>query len=191
MQSKYPADMKARVTRALSLAIIAVVFSAPVTLTVASETNYTLETVADGLDSPWSIAFLPNGEYLITELVGNLRIINQAGEVSPPIAGVPDVYFAGQGGLFDVLLDPAHDLNQLIYLSYASGGPTSNTTTVVRGKLSENRLSEVQVIYSAAPKKTTPVHYGGRLAWHTDGTLLLTTGDGFDYREKTQDIKTH
>jgi len=152
--------------------------------------EYRLETFASGLSLPWSIAFLPDGSALVTELGGQLRRIDVDGEVSGPIENVPAVYFAGQGGLFDVLLHPGFSRNGLIYLSFAEGGPKSNGTAVARGKLVGNRLQNVAVIYRNMPRKDTPVHYGGRMAFLADGTLLLTTGDGFDYREAAQDVSS-
>jgi glucose/arabinose dehydrogenase len=158
------------------------------TSTAAAE--YRLETFASGLSLPWSIAFLPDGSVLVTELGGQLRRIDASGHVGEAIENIPAVYFAGQGGLFDVLLHPKFSRNGLVYLSYAEGSRKNNGTTIARGKLVENRLENVEVIYRNAPRKDTPVHYGGRMAFLADGTLLLTTGEGFDYREAAQDISS-
>ncbi|NKB98066.1 MAG: PQQ-dependent sugar dehydrogenase [Pseudomonadales bacterium] len=149
--------------------------------------NYEIETVAEGLDFPWSVAFLPNGDLLVAELSGNVRRISN-GTVGDPIANVPEVFRMSQGGLFDVLLDPEYETTQQIYLSYAEGDIDSNATTVIRARLVDNALTEVTEIYSASPRKYGPVHYGGRMDWSADGNLLLTTGDGFDFREKAQDV---
>jgi glucose/arabinose dehydrogenase len=154
-------------------------------------TDYRIETVATGLDFPWNIAFLPNGDRLVTELGGQLRRITPDDTVGPPIDGVPPVYRMSQGGLFDVLPDPDFSDNQWVYLSFAAGEPKSNATTVARARLAGNTLTDLTVLFSATPKKTTAVHYGGRLAWLHDGTLLLTTGDGWEYREKAQGLETH
>ena len=149
---------------------------------------YEIETVAEDLNFPWSIAFLPSGDRLIAELAGNVRKLDMNGNLSEPLGGVPEVYRAGQGGLFDVL--PAQDFatSQIIYLSYAAGDGEANATTVARGKLVNNTLENVEVIFSVSPQKYAALHYGGRIAWLSDGTLLLTTGDGFDFREKAQDV---
>jgi len=157
----------------------------------ANTTEYQLETIATGLDFPWNITFLPNGERLVTELSGRLRRIDTANQLSAPISGVPPVYYAGQGGLFDVLPDPDFAANRLIYLSFAAGDKSSNATTVVKALLNGDALEDPVVIFSATPKKSTAVHYGGRLAWLPDGTLLLTTGDGWEYREMAQGLNTH
>jgi glucose/arabinose dehydrogenase len=158
--------------------------------TSAAAVEYRLETFASGLSLPWSIAFLPDGSALVTELGGQLRRIDSSGQVGGAIENVPAVYFAGQGGLFDVLLHPDFSRNGLVYLSYAEGSRKNNGTMIARGKLVENRLEKVEVIYRNAPRKDTPVHYGGRMAFLADGTLLLTTGDGFDYREAAQDVSS-
>lgn len=150
--------------------------------------EYRLETWASDLEQPWSIAFLPAGEALVTELGGQLRLVADGGVVGPPIENVPQVYFAGQGGLFDVVLHPGFASNRLLYLSYAEGDPEDNGTAVARGRLSGNALQDVEIIFRNFTRKDRPVHYGGRLAFLSDGTLLLTTGDGFDYREAAQDV---
>jgi len=150
--------------------------------------GHRLETWAEGLVLPWSIAFLPDGTALVTELGGQLRRLDATGTIGEPIENVPAVYFAGQGGLFDVLPHPDFSRNQLIYLSYAQGRMKNNGTAIARARLVENYLEEVEVIFRNFTRKDTAVHYGGRMAFLADGTLLLTTGDGFDYRESAQDV---
>jgi len=156
--------------------------------TCALADEYRLETWADGLDLPWNLAFLPDGSALVTELGGRLRALDASGRPGEPIANVPAVYFAGQGGLFDVLPHPEFASNRLVYLSYADGSPGDNGTAIARGRLVGNALQEVEVIFRNFTRKDTAVHYGGRMAFLPDGTLLLTTGDGFDYREAAQDV---
>jgi glucose/arabinose dehydrogenase len=147
---------------------------------------YRIETVAEGLSFPWNIAFLPGGDLLVTELDGRLRIV-RGGVLDPtPVAGVPSVYRASQGGLFDVVLHPRFAENALVYLSYAHGEPRANATRVARARFTGAALQNLEVIFTSRPTKDTPVHYGGRLAFLPDGTLLVTTGDGFDYRESAQ-----
>jgi glucose/arabinose dehydrogenase len=121
-------------------------------------------------------------------LGGTLRRIDPNGKPGPPVANVPAVYFAGQGGLFDVLPHPDHESNRIIYLSFAEGVPQDNGIAVARARLERQSLEDVQIIFRNFTRKDTPVHYGGRMAFLKDGTLLLTTGDGFDYREAAQDI---
>ncbi|MGL6044157.1 MAG: PQQ-dependent sugar dehydrogenase [Sandaracinobacteroides sp.] len=143
-----------------------------------------VEVIASGLDHPWSVAFLPGGGVLVTERSGGLRRI-EGGRMSK-VSGVPKVLHAGQGGLFDVLPHPQFQQNGIIFLSYAHGTNAANATRVARAKLIGNTLIEVTPIFTNAPLKKGPVHFGGRIAFLPDGTLLLTTGDGFDYREKAQ-----
>ncbi len=162
-------------------------------LTVCSchaEVPYQLRTVATNLEKPWSLVFLPGGDYLVTELPGRLRRVTADGQLGDPLAGVPEVYYAGQGGLFDVVLHPGFTRNQWVYLSYAEGSPKDNGTAIARGRLTEGGLEDVAVIFRMQTRKDTPVHYGGRMAFLADGSLLLTTGDGFDYREAAQDINS-
>jgi len=165
------------------LALIGLLLALP-----ATAQNYTLTTIAENLDFPWCMAFLPNGDALVTERSGTLRRIGQDATVGEPIAGVPEVYAKGQGGLFDVLIHPDFALNQLIYLSYAQGLPEANATRIARARLIDNRLEDLEVIFTVSPTKDTPVHYGGRMIFLADGTLLITTGDGFDYREQAQNL---
>lgn len=152
--------------------------------------DYRFEIWALGLDLPWSIAFLPEGGALVTELGGRLRPIAPDGTVGEPLAGVPPVYFAGQGGLFDVVLHPEFESNRRVYLSFAEGTPDDNRTAVARGVFRDGMLADVEVIFRNFSRKDTSVHYGGRMAFLSDDTLLLTTGDGFDYREAAQDISS-
>lgn len=156
----------------------------------AQASEYRLETWAGGLDQPWSIAFLPDGSALVTELGGRLLPVTADGQVGAPIRNVPPVYFAGQGGLFDVVLHPDFDRNQLVYLAFAEGEPADNGTAVARGRLDGDALRDAEIIFRNFTRKDTAVHYGGRMAFLPDGTLLLTTGEGFDDREAAQDIES-
>lgn len=149
---------------------------------------YRVTPVAEGLDHPWSLTFMPDGSMLIVELSGHVRLL-RGGVLSPdPIGGVPKVYFESQGGLFDLLLDPDFIENGFVYLSYAHGTPGENGTRVSRAHFDGSSISNLEVIFDAQPAKDTPVHYGGRMAFLPDGTLLVTVGDGFDYREKAQKL---
>lgn len=137
---------------------------------------YRLETVAEGLAHPWCIAFLDNGTMLVTERSGNLRLVRDGALVAEPVAGVPAVYARSQGGLFDVAPHPRFAENRLLYLSYAHGTPDANATRLARARFDGERLTDVTPIFTVTPKDT-PHHYGGRLMFLPDGTLLLTTGD--------------
>lgn len=165
------------------LIIISVLFSVAFGVQAA---NYNYEKVATGLNYPWSIAFLPEGGYLVALRSGSLHRISENGELGPAIANTPQAYVKSQGGYFDVVLDPNYSINNTVYLSFAAGEPKSNTTAVIRAEFRDNALVNVKTIFKG-DMKDTPVHYGGRIVFLNDGTLLVLTGDGFDYREKAQD----
>ena len=139
--------------------------------------DFKLTTVAEGLISPWSMAFLPNGDMLVTERPGRLRVIQNGELVPEPITGVPQVVAQGQGGLFDVILHPDFESNQTIYLSFSK--PKSNgaqsTTAVIRARYGNNQLTDIEEIFEAVSEGRG--HYGGRLAFDSKGYLYITAGD--------------
>lgn len=144
--------------------------------------SFDVATVLDGLRNPWSLAFLPNGKMLVTERVGFLRLVNADGRITPaPVAGLPAVDNRGQGGLLDVVLDPSFAANGLIYWSYAEPRENgSNNTAVARGRLVEGppaRVEDVKVLYHQGPSLASTAHYGSRLIFAKDGTLLVTHGE--------------
>lgn len=155
-------------------------------LSVAAE--YKVKTVARNLEYPWSIAFLPNGELLVTERAGRLRMIRSDKLIDYSVNGVPKVYVHGQGGLLDVLVDPDFHDNERIYLSFSAGNRWSNALHVVSATLNGATLFDVKNILTVTPDKNTPHHFGGRMAMMKDGTLLVTSGDGFDLREQAQSL---
>lgn len=147
---------------------------------------YQIEEIASGLDFPWSLAFLPNGNLLVTERSGQLKIVDSKG-IAQLIDGLPsDIYAKSQGGLLDVTLHPDYATNGWIYLSYAAGTDDKNALRLLRGKLKNHQLVQQQVLFTVSPYKNTPVHFAGRMTFLPDHTLLLTSGDGFDYREDAQ-----
>ena len=147
-------------------------------------------TVARGLENPWGLAFLPDARMLVTERPGRLRYIDRIGNISKPLAGVPEVYARGQGGLLDVALDPKFGENGFLYLSYAEPGKGGGGTAVGRGRLIENRLEDFRVIFRQVPKAKTRVHFGSRLVFSKDGKLFITTGER-GQRERAQDFSIH
>ncbi|MEP6389535.1 MAG: PQQ-dependent sugar dehydrogenase [Halioglobus sp.] len=155
----------------------------------ATAADYKLVPVASDLANPWSIAQLPDNSFLVTLRAGKLLHIDADGS-SVEIAGVPDTYFAGQGGFFDIVLHPQFDRNRVVYLSYAHGTPEANGTAIIRAVLTDDALEEAKQILLVAPQKDTPQHYGGRMLFLPDNTLLLSTGDGFEYREAAQDTSS-
>jgi len=139
--------------------------------------DFRLEVVADGLEVPWSMAFLPGGDMLITERPGRLRIVRDGVLLPTPVAGVPDVFARGQGGLLDVVPHPDFASNRLIYLSYSKPveAGAQSTTAVVRGRFENDRLSNVEEIFEADTRGNG--HYGSRLAFDADGYLFVTVGE--------------
>lgn len=169
------------------LSLLVLLFALPA-LSSAAEPR--IETLAEGLELPSSVAELPDGRLLITEREGRLRLWTTAG-LSAPLAGVPEVRFAGQGGLLEVLPDRDFAANRTLYLSYAAGTRGANGTRVARATLGDAGLSELREIFVAQPDKPTDAHFGGRMAQLGDGSLLLTLGDGFSLREAAQDLRSH
>jgi glucose/arabinose dehydrogenase len=146
-----------------------------------------VETFAKGLQNPWGLAFLPDGRMLVTERPGRLRIVAKDGTLSEPLKGVPEVFAVGQGGLLDVALDPQFASNQLVYITYAEPGEGGAGTAVARGKLGQDSLENVEVIFRQKPKVDGGNHFGGRLAFAPDGKLFVTLGERFKF-EPAQDL---
>lgn len=171
------------------------IFSGLVLLTMASAparaVDYTLETVVEGLDAPWGLAFLPGGDMLVTELTGALRIIRNGKLVAAPVANVPESTYGGQGGLMDIVLHPDFADNRLVYLSLSVGTADASALRVIRARFTGAALQDISTVFEAAPKKRGLVHYGARMTFLADKTLLITVGDGFDLREQAQNKANH
>ena len=142
--------------------------------------DYRVVTVVEALENPWGMAFLPNGDFLVTERPGRLRIVRN-GELDPrPIDGVPEVWASGQGGLLDVALHPDFATNRMVYLSYSKPGPNeSATTAVARGALSTDgtTLRNVQEIWEANAWTSRGQHFGSRIVFDRDGMMYVSVGD--------------
>jgi glucose/arabinose dehydrogenase len=151
-----------------------------------------LEPVVEGLERPWGLAFLPDGRALVTEKAGRLRIVARDGTLGKPLAGVPQVDTTGQGGLLDVVLDPAFAQNQTIFLSFAQPrGEGRNATAVARARLGANGLEDVRVIFQQQPAMSGGHHFGCRLVFGRDGTLFVTLGDRNVGRDQVQKLDSH
>jgi aldose sugar dehydrogenase len=153
-----------------------------------------VDTVAEGLEHPWGLAFMPDGNMLVTERPGRLRLVAKDGTLSEPISGVPEAAAEGQGGMLDVALDPDFAANQTIYLSFSEARPGGgNGTSIARAKLSADRksLTDVSVIFQQMPAIESTAHFGGRLAFAPDKSLFLTLGDRYIMRDSAQDTGTH
>lgn len=140
---------------------------------------FAVRELAGGLVHPWSLAFLPDGAMLVTERPGRLRRIDPDGRISAPLAGVPKVFSDGQSGLLDVVLSPSFADDRLVYLSYGEANWRGNKagTAVARGRLGEDGLEEVEVIFRQEPKLSSGTHIGARLAFDAQGHLFASAGD--------------
>ena len=157
-------------------------------------TEYALrvDKLADGLANPWSLAFLPNGDLLVTERAGRLRLIHAGVLQDAPIAGVPETKQTVLGGLLDVLLHPDFAQNQLLYLSYAKGHEDGqrSTTALARAYFDGTQLRDVQDIFIANSWSASPTNFGGRMAFGSDGKLYLTVGERQE-QERAQNGMDH
>jgi glucose/arabinose dehydrogenase len=138
-----------------------------------------LEVVARGLETPWAIAFVPDGRMLVTERPGRLRIVAQ-GQLLPPVSGTPAVWARQDGGMFDVEVHPEFERTGWVYLSYAEPGPNDTSmTAVVRGRIKDNVWADQRFIYQAPPElfARANVHYGSRFVFDREGRLYYSIGD--------------
>ncbi|AGA11398.1 PQQ-dependent sugar dehydrogenase [Sinorhizobium meliloti] len=151
-----------------------------------------VEVFAGGLEHPWGAALLPDGDMLVTERPGRLRLVSAEGAVGEPIEGVPDVFAQGQGGLLDVALDPDFATNRTVYLSFAEEREGGAATSVGRGRLNDDAtaLSDFKIIFRQEPAGSGENHFGSRLAFAPDGKLFITLGERFDMQE-AQDPANH
>jgi len=157
----------------------------------AQGAGYRITVVADGLEHPWSVAFLPGDTMLVTERPGRLRVVDGNGLRPEPVTGLPPVFVSGQAGLFDVLPAPDFEQTGHLFLSYAHGDKEANHTRVIRARFDGRALQDVTPIFTSEPAKSGDAHFGGRMAWLPDGTLVLGLGDGFYFREDAQRLDTH
>lgn len=141
-----------------------------------------LTEVAAGLEHPWALAFLPEGQgYLISERPGRLRLLDAQGRLHPPLGGLPAVFARGQGGLLDIALSPGFATDRLVYLSYAEADDEGQRagTAVGRGRLKEDlsALEGFRVIFRQLPKLSEGIHFGSRMAFGADGQLYVSLGE--------------
>ncbi|MGO4549487.1 PQQ-dependent sugar dehydrogenase [Lysobacter sp. 2RAF19] len=147
-----------------------------------------VETIAHGLEHPWSVALLPDGNFLVTERPGRLRRVAPDGTLGEPIANVPAVYAQGQGGLLDVALAPDFATSKTLYLSFAEPGENDTAGTAVAiATLVDTALHDVRVIYRQQPKLTGTNHFGSRIAFDGHGHVFITQGERQD-RMKAQQL---
>lgn len=142
----------------------------------ATSQGFRIVTVVHDLDYPWSLAFLPDGKFLITERSGRLLLFNNDGQYDV-VSGLPEIASLGQGGLLDVIPDPDFETNQTIYFSFAAQAPDGYGTEVARAVLEGSSLKNMHVIFKAEPKTSSSIHFGSRLLAAPDGTLVITLGE--------------
>jgi aldose sugar dehydrogenase len=150
-----------------------------------------VEKVADGLANPWSLAWLPNGDLLITERAGRLRVFRNGALDPEPVAGVPEVRVTLLGGLLDVLPHPNFAQNRVLYLTYAKGGEGNlATTALTRARLDGKTLKDVEEIFVAENWSTSPTNFGGRMVFGRDGMLYLAVGERQE-QDRAQNTMLH
>jgi aldose sugar dehydrogenase len=151
---------------------------------------FKVTTFAEGLEYGWGLEQLPDGRMLVTERPGRMRLIDKDGKLSGALSGLPQIFVNGQGGLLDVALSPNFAKDQMVYFSFAEAGEGGAGTAVARGKLVNNSLQDVQTLWRQTPKVESPNHWGSRIIFRPDGTLFVTLGDRFLFRDKAQDLST-
>ena len=170
--------------RRTRIGIVALGIAALISVVVSAQTSsrsalhdYRVVTVVDGLIQPWSIAFLPGGDALITERPGRLRILRQGKLLPQAVEGIPKVFHSGQGGLLEVMPHPNFASNRLLYISFSTPGATDSDsrTALIRGRFENDRLTQVQEIFDAVSKGRG--HYSGKIAFDKNGYLFLSLGD--------------
>ncbi|QMT46203.1 PQQ-dependent sugar dehydrogenase [Neisseria dentiae] len=150
------------------------------------------QTVAQGLNHPWALAFLPDGRFLVSERSGNLRIIGAQGQIGAPIAGLPNIDVGGQGGLLDVVLDEQFAQNRRLYFCFSEAGGSGNSTALAEAKLSADnrRLEQVKTLFSQRPKIDSSAHFGCRIVL-TPQHIYLGLGDRYSQKDQAQKLDNH
>ncbi len=162
------------------------------TIMKTEEVDFRVDTVVDGLDVPWGLTFLPNGDLLITERKGELYRFSK-GEMFGPIAGLPAIIEKGQGGLMDIELHPDYTVNGWIYFTFAKPGPDGNSanTAVGRAKLKNDALYDYEELFVATPWSNRGQHFGSKLAFDGKGHLFFGVGERGNRDENPQTLTNH
>jgi glucose/arabinose dehydrogenase len=159
----------------------------------AADTVPRVQVVAEGLQIPWGLVFLPDGRMLVTERAGRMRIVGADGRVSDPLSGMPEVHAQGQAGLHDVVLSPQFERDQTIFFVYAERTSNGARTAVSRARLDLEgmRLRMVTRIFAQKDDPGGGHHFGARLVFDRDGMLFVTLGDRNQMRERSQRLDSH
>jgi glucose/arabinose dehydrogenase len=156
--------------------------------------RFVVETVVEGLQVPWGMAFLPNGDLLISERAGTLHRFS-AGKLTPPIEGLPPIMASGQGGLLDLALHPDYDKNGWIYIAYSALNTTSKkrigNTAIMRARLVGNKLTDQQVIFKGTPETDRSHHFGVKMAFDKNRKLYFGIGDRGQHFDFPQKLDNH
>jgi glucose/arabinose dehydrogenase len=182
--------------KCVAFAHISIIFTLATSLAQAQTVR--AQVVASNLQNPWSVAFLPDGRFLVTERLGRLRVIEPNGEMGEPVLGLPSMVSQGQGGLMDVLLDADFVINNTLYFCFSEPGQGGNSTALARARLSSDRLrlEEMKIIFSQKPKVFSSAHFGCRIVesqtnGKSDGMLYLTLGDRYSQMNDAQTLNNH
>src|SRR4051812_138491 len=155
----------------------------------AEPVPFTVADFATGLDHPWGATFLPDGRLLVTERPGRLRLVGRDGQVSPPLAGVPEVEARGQGGLLDIALAPDFAATREVYLCHAMVVQGGALTRLVRARLAPDATTldgATPILDATPPQEQGRNHWGCRIAFGPDGALFLSTGDRYATKLRAQ-----
>lgn len=164
---------------ALLAAAVASAAPDPAKVVNSEEEKFRIETVADNLEVPWGMVKLPDGRFLVTERAGRLRIIENGRLLEAPVEGLPDIWVGGQGGLLDIRLHPDYAKNGWIYLAYSKPLPKGALTSIIRGRLKDHRLTDIETIFDppADEASNAGVHFGCRIAFDGNGHMFFSIGD--------------
>lgn len=157
----------------------------------AVSADFKVDIIAEGLQQPWGLFQLPDKRFLVTEKKGNLRLVDDVGNISAPIKGLPTISAVGQGGLLDVVVHPQFSINQFIYISFVAGSSSNGYgTEVMRARLSGDKLTDQTIIFTALPKVRGGRHFGSRLLFDKEGYLYISLGDR-GQRDESQKLNSH
>jgi aldose sugar dehydrogenase len=193
---KWPLALTHKAQAAMVLVAVGATASSVAQNTASASVS--LVPVATGLANPWALAFLPDGQFLVTERAGRMRIVSANGQVGPALTGLPAVATGGQGGLLDVVTDTDFARNRRIFFCFsepasAGSGGGGNSTALARATLSADARSvqNVQVLFSQRPKVESSLHFGCRIVQTGDGNLFLTLGDRYHRKDDAQKLDNH